>query len=352
MSEGFFSYELTKEIHPHGDDDPVRFYRRSRLKPQVQRRFSENDIREMLNLAGTSLATVFPVRYWPAYNRFTSSIRYRHLRNKKFEGFAKSMRAVFSIDDESKIESLFRSHLEILQRRKQMFMIDMLARNKNPKIDFVGAEILREALERGNGAIVWASQLSFQSLAGKRALWEQGFEPLQVSADHHGFSDTAFGNTVINAPLRRAENRYLKQRVVFERDHGAAVTRKIIGLLDQGKLVVLTNNVYAGNMFVEMRFGQSGHISVPTAPLSIVARRNTPFFSMSTLETEPFKRMQAVVEKIEAGGKTKSTGTSEKRDYNKMASLALVARDHMFTQCRRAPDQHLIPEHLAGGRFE
>ncbi|MCY6383472.1 hypothetical protein [Hoeflea prorocentri] len=350
MSERYFSYELTNEILSAGD--MARFYKRTRLKPPARRRFSESDIREILLLCGSAASTLFPVSTWTSFNRFTSSIRYRHHRKKNFARFAKSMRSVFSINDEEEVELLFRSHLRMTHRRRHMLMVDILAQRRNPKIDFSGADLLRDALKAGKGAIVWAFQFEYQALAGKRALREQGFEPLQVSVDSHGFSDTAFGNATINRLLRSAENKYLKQRVVFDRSHGASVMGKIISLLEQGELIILTNNVYAGNMFVEMPFGEAGYVSMPTSPLSIATRRNTPIFSMSILETEPLRRMEATVEPLNGNRHAIPEDGTDKRDYARMARLALDARDHLFRQCQRAPDQFLVAENLAASRFE
>ncbi|WP_419907624.1 hypothetical protein [Hoeflea sp.] len=186
MTEDFFSYELLKEISSEVGRHPVRFYKRTRLRPEVQRRFSENDIRELLILAAASGASVLPRRYWDRFTRYTSSLRYRHQYKKKFARFAKTMRTVFLIDSQAELEALFRSHHEMIHRRRMMLAIDRLASRRNPEIDLRGADLLRAALEQGNGAIVWAFQFSNQSLAGKRALWEQGFRPVHVSSYIHG----------------------------------------------------------------------------------------------------------------------------------------------------------------------
>lgn len=354
MHDNFFSYELTKEISStdSGNSDPALFYKRSRINQPIKRSVSENDVRDILNLLASSGATVFPSRYWNSYARYTSLIRYNRKREKNFARFAKSMRALFSIESEGELEALFRSHLEMMQRRRMMLTIDSLARRKNPEIKFKGAELLHKALGRGQGAIIWAFQFTCQTLAGKRALWEQGFRPVQISSENHGFSETAFGNIAINSLLRRAEDRYLKQRITFDRDHGAAVTRKIIGLLDQGALLLMTNNTYAGNMFVEMRFGKHGYVSMPTAPLSIVARRNTPLFSMATLETAPLSQIETVIEPIDTANGAHETDKAGKRNYQLMARLARSARDNYFKHCSRAPDQLMYPEAFADSTFE
>jgi len=341
MSDSYFSYEVMEEIQCGEGCPAVVFYKRTRLDDAGIRRFSERDVRELLGLGGAAAATVLPSRSWPALNRFASRLRYRRKRAKGHAGFAEAMRAVLGIDDDAVIEERFRTHLEMMARRKFVVALDLVARRRNPQIDVLGADGLREALARGRGAIVWASQFAFQTLAGKRALWEQGFRPIQISDAYHGFTSTRFGNVTHNPMLRHAEERYLKQRVVFDRDSGAAVTRRIVSLLDQGELILLTNNIHAGTMFVELPIGERGHVSMPTAPLSIVARRATPFFSMAIVETAPFDRLEAVIRPIADRESAVGDGRVSRRDYARMASLGLIARDHLFAQISRAPDQYL-----------
>lgn len=348
MADRYFSYEVIEEVQPEKGDHAVIFYKRKRHIDVKTRRFSEGDARELLGLAGAAAATVLPMRSWPALGRFASGLRYRRKREKGYVGFAESMQSVLGIHDDTLIEALFRVHLEMIVRRRFSLALDHLAPRRNPRIDVLGAESLRAALARGRGAIVWTSQFAYQTLAGKRALWEQGFRPIQISDPYHGTSSTRFGNVTHNPLLRQAEERYLKQRIVFERDSGATVTRKIVSLLDQGELILLTNNVHAGSMFVEMPIGEQGHVSMPTAPLSIVARRATPFFTMATLETKPFERLEAVIQPVDDQGGAEVRAA--RRDYVRMASLALIARDNLFTQFRRAPEQYLIPASLARSR--
>ncbi|WP_370321591.1 hypothetical protein [Oricola sp.] len=347
MADDFFTYELIEEITFGTGERPVRFYKRTPIKEAKERRFSEKDVAELLALGAAAAISILPSRYWPSYPRLATALRYRREYRKGFAGFAESMKTVLGIDDESQCEALFKAHLENSRRRRMMFAIDEVARRRNPRIDLIGADMLREALGRKQGAIVWASQFAFQTLAGKRALWEAGFEPIQISVHSHGFSDTAFGNVTINPMLRRAENRYLKDRIVFERASGSSVTRKILSLLDQGELIILTNNVYAGNMFVELGFGERGYVSMPTSPLSIVARRGTPFFSLATLETGPLSRLEAKIDPIKSPDARNPAGYSGGRNYAVMADLALVARDMLFRHYCRAPDQYLLPASLS-----
>jgi hypothetical protein len=352
MTRSYFSYEVMEEIQPVGADQAVVFYKRTPLQPVRIRRGSEKDVREILGLGAAALASALPSRTWPAVARFTAMLRYRRKRAKGYAAYAEAMRAVLGIDDGSRCEALFREYLEMAARRRMMFTIDEFARRRNPPVEVHGAEALQTALDRGRGAIIWTSPFTFQTLAGKRALFEQGFRPIQISDTHHGFSATSFGNVAINPALRRAEDRYLKERIVFDRASGAMVTRKIVTLLDQGELILLTNNLHAGTMFAEMRFGERGWVRMPTAPLSIVARRATPFFSMATLETAPFGTLEAAIEPIDAAGSEGREGRAAKRDYARMAELALTARDNLYGHFRRAPAQYLIPDGLGQSRFE
>lgn len=350
-SDSHFSYEAMEEIQSGKDATPVVFYKRTRLADAGVRRFSERDVRELLGLAGAAAVAMLPARSWPSLCRSASRLRYARNRQKYFADYARSMVKVLGIDDVSVIEASFRSHLEIMMRRRFFVSLDQIAPRRNPPIEVSGAERLRDALARGKGAIVWASQFTFQTLAGKRALWEQGFRPIQISDPYHGSTSTRFGNLTHNSLLRRAENGYLKDRIVFARENGATVTRKIVSLLDQGELILLTNNLHAGTMFVEMPFGVRGHVSMPSTPLSIVARRATPFFSMTIVEAEPFGRLEAAIQPIADRASEGAEGRASKRDYARMAGLALTARDNLFEHVRRAPDQFLAFASLGRSKF-
>ncbi|WP_187969786.1 hypothetical protein [Aquibium microcysteis] len=351
MADRYFSYEAMEEIQSGEHGSQVVFYKRTRLEDAGIRRFSEQDVRELLGLGAAAAAALLPARSWPSICRFSSGLRYERKRRKHYADYARAMAAVLRVDDDAIVEASFRSHLDVMARRRFGLALDHVAPRRNSPIDVSGSEQLRQALDRGRGAIVWASQFAFQTLAGKRALWEQGFKAIQISDPYHGFTSTRVGNLTHNPVLRRAEDRYLKGRIIFDRESGAAVTRKIVGLLDQGELILLTNNVHAGAMFLEMPIGARGHVSMPTAPLSIVARRATPFFSMAIVETEPFGRFEAAIRPISDGTSDGARSSAAKRDYARMAALALTARDHLFEHVRRAPEQYLVMGNLGRSMF-
>ena len=86
-------------------------------------------------------------------------------------------------------------------------------------------------MRRGRGAIVWCDQFTAQTIIGKRALHEAGIEAHQVSVNSHGISESIFGLRFLNPPLVKVENRFLKSRIVFDRDDAYQVTIRMQKIL-------------------------------------------------------------------------------------------------------------------------
>ncbi|TGT21704.1 hypothetical protein EN815_34795, partial [Mesorhizobium sp. M4B.F.Ca.ET.172.01.1.1] len=110
-------------------------------------------------------------------------------------------------------KSMFERQLAALHSRRLLVAAHLVAGWRwTPAIRLEGLEGLREALRKGRGAIIWCDQFTAQTIMGKRALHEAGLDAHQVSAQYHGFSPSQFGFRVINPPLVKVENRFLKSR--------------------------------------------------------------------------------------------------------------------------------------------
>jgi lauroyl/myristoyl acyltransferase len=202
-----------------------------------------------------------------------------------------------------------------------------------------GREHLDAALARGRGVILWAAEFIPQTLAGKRGLFEAGVHAHQVSSRHHGFRNTWFGNTFLNQPLIRAENRYLASRLVFEASKAGMLVRRLMRLLKSGSAVILTNNKYAGRSFVQMPFGAAGYTSMPTTPIALALKGKIPLLYVSATEREPLTHYD-IRFSADLGADEITLGSSAD-DFGAMARIALKARDELLADLRKAPDQYL-----------
>ena len=185
-------------------------------------------------------------------------------------------------------------------------------------------------------------------MIAKRALAEAGLAPSHVSADNHGMSQTAFGIAVLNGLHTRVENRYLTERLMFQRDAGADVMRRIVRVLKAGGVVTMTNNCYAGLGFVELPLGRHGWVNMATAALSLAVRHDVPLFSMAAIETEPCARYlielgpeigPEIGSDIGPKNETASQGAA-RSDHDRIAAAAASVRDTLLERLRRWPDQY------------
>ena len=201
-------------------------------------------------------------------------------------------------------------------------------------------EGLQAALKRGRGAIIWCDQFTAQTIIGKRALHEAGIEAHQVSVNFHGITDTKFGLYVLNPPLVAVENRFLKSRVVFERDDAYQVTVRMQKILKGNGIVLMTNNIHAGSAFTEAGLGESGWIHLASTPANFAARGKTALFAMSTFETIPFCEYRAVIspELLPAAAKP-AIAVPGAKNMELQAHYILLKRDCVLAALELHPEQ-------------
>jgi lauroyl/myristoyl acyltransferase len=105
------------------------------------------------------------------------------------------------------------------------------------KISLEGEARLSAALEGGKGAVLWVSPTVFNSLPTKVALHDKGYRVSHLSSPTHGFSETRFGVERLNRLRCIPEDRYLKERIVFDSDAPTTAMRKMMRALKAGEVV-------------------------------------------------------------------------------------------------------------------
>jgi lauroyl/myristoyl acyltransferase len=337
-SDIYFRTEITGRVTPEDGFEEVVFYARRSLVGTKSRLFRESDIRTAAVLAVMLTLVVFvPCRYWArcahVFAGFTLGKRLR----KKWASFSQCFLSVLGEKTDTALKALFRETQNADYRRLFLLCAELASRKWQPRIEIEGTEGLRRALEAGNGAVVWCNQFTSQNIVGKRALKEAGFECYQVSVAEHGFSDSAFAKRFINPLTVHAENRYLKERVEFQRADAFQVTKRISQILKQNGVVLMTNNIYAGTSFAEMPLGDSGFLQVATTPASFAVRGGAALFAMSTIEIAPFECYRAVISpQIKFG-----TG-AKKKSATSLAKALLQMRNQLLRQLQTAPEQYML----------
>lgn len=341
-SASVYHTEIIADVLVPERGETVRFFSRKLVRPGKLRRFSNKDLREsLLSCFYLGVAAVLPVISWAPICDWVSTLRRKRHYRKEFARYDVAIKAV--LGDGADTQSLFGGHLAAAHRRRLMLAAHLVPRRWSPAIRLEGVDGLREALRRGRGAIVWCDQFIAQTIMGKRALFEAGIEAHQVSVNFHGFSESKFGLYVINRPLVKVENRFLKSRIVFERADAYQVTARIQKTLKENGVVLMTNTVHAGSTFTEAAMGEHGWTHLASAPANFAARAGAALFAMSTLETVPFREYRAIVSP-ELKPITSQPATLPAKDVAAknlvlQAAYILLKRDRLLEAVKLHPEQ-------------
>lgn len=342
-SSGAYRTETIADVPVPERGESVRFFSRKVVRHGKLRGFSNRDPREsLLFLFYLGVAAALPLAWWAPICGWVSTLRRKRHFRKEFARYEAAIKAVLGNDADT--QSLFNGHLAAAHRRRLILAAHLAGGWRwTPTIRLEGLDGLREALRRGRGAILWCDQFTSQTIIGKRALFEAGIEAHQVSVNFHGFSPTKFGLHVINRPLVKVENRFLKSRIVFERADAYQVTMRIQKILKDNGVVLMTNTIQAGSTFAEAPIGVHGWTQLASAPANFAARGGAALFAMSTLETEPFRDYRAIVSP-ELRPETEQAGVRPAKDTAAknlvlQAGYILAKRDRLLEALRLHPEQ-------------
>jgi lauroyl/myristoyl acyltransferase len=150
---------------------------------------------------------------------------------------AKTVRAALGDRDRPQCEAIMR-HLKAAIRELQMQ--DLRARRPggwHPRMVLEGEDNLRSALSDGKGAILWVAPFVFNSGPTKIVLHEKGYRVSHLSSPKHGYSETQFGIRYLNRIRCAPEDRYLSQRIVFDRNAPSTAMRRMVRALKTGEVV-------------------------------------------------------------------------------------------------------------------
>ncbi|WP_366014663.1 hypothetical protein [Mesorhizobium sp.] len=319
--------------------EDVRFFSRKVVRPGRMRRFSNQDPRESLLAAFyLAVAAFLPVRWWPSVCLRMSRLDLKRYTRKEFAPYADAVQAV--LGKQTDVRKLFEEFLAARHRRRLQLAAHLVAGRWSPVIRLEGLDGLQAALRRGNGAVIWCDQFTAQTIIGKRALHEAGIEAHQVSVNTHGVSESAFGVRFLNPPMVKVENRFLKSRIVFDRDDAYQVTIRIQKILKANGVVLMTNTTHAGSTFTEVSIGEAGWAHLASAPANFAARSKAALFAMSTFETSPCREYRAVLspELLPAQADGARDGA---KNMTLQARYILLKRDRLFEALKLFPEQML-----------
>ncbi|HUT51742.1 MAG TPA: hypothetical protein VM325_20625 [Alphaproteobacteria bacterium] len=153
-----------------------------------------------------------------------------------------------------------------------------------PRCTFHGGAHIAAALKGGRGAVLWIDEFHFYSLASKVALAEAGFLTVHLSHPTHGFSKTRFGMAVLNPVKIRAENRWLKDRVMMSFAGATGALRALQRHLRAGDVVSVTGGADAAAP-IELSFLDGMIRLAPGAP-ELAHMAKAPLLPVHTIYRE------------------------------------------------------------------
>jgi lauroyl/myristoyl acyltransferase len=197
-----------------------------------------------------------------------------------------------------------------------------------PEIALEGEDNLVKALARGNGAVLWVAHFAFNSNITKIVLHRRGYRVSHLSRPEHGFSKTRLGIATLNPVRCGSEDRYLAQRVVFDRHAPSTAMRKMVQALRGNDVVSITAGAWEGSDLAEGPLC-GGRLSVATGASRLAAYIGAALLPVFTVR-DPGLGFRTVIEPPIAV-------KNSRPDMHSAAAVEFLRRHEPWE--RRFPDQ-------------
>ncbi len=150
-----------------------------------------------------------------------------------------------------------------------------LGRPPGIRTELRGAHRIHAALARGRGVLLWAMPFLYAPLVPALATWREGLATVALSRWTHGYSTTRVGSALLNRVRVRAENRFLRERVVIGRSHSPLVSlRRLLHELGYNRPVAILLASTADHL-VATPFAR-GVLRLPVGPLRLARKADCP----------------------------------------------------------------------------
>ncbi len=219
-----------------------------------------------------SLALPFALR-----ERLLDLVARRRARSEtgpRFHGAARST-ALFAGEAATNPRTLlFRWHRHHLAYE---LLVLRTAMGRDPDFRYLlrGSEHAHAALARGRGLIFWGMPFLYVPLVPAIVLYREGLPSVALSRWTHGYATTRLGAALLNPIRVRAENRFVHDRVVIDRNCSPLpALRRLLEELRRNRPVSILLAPLAERL-LEVPFA-GGRLRVPPGPLRLAARARCP----------------------------------------------------------------------------
>ncbi|MDP2620812.1 MAG: hypothetical protein Q8P46_11665 [Hyphomicrobiales bacterium] len=280
---------------------PVRFRTRSaklRIPPRLIRR-ADLQYLTLMGLYRLTTALLPPDR-WAAVADVMHRLR-RGLRKRRVMQLRQRFRAVYGHDvGPDTIRSWHRDRENRRERRRLYVVAERWSDRWRPNIRLEGVDGVAAALAQGKGVILWFDDFIDHNVVAKRGLYEAGYRIHYLSSVLHGDSISAFGRRYLNPIQTAVESRYVQERLLLNNtDAGSgnelACTRRMVAILRENGIVGIANILTSGSRVMEIPFGASARLAMPTGPVNLALQRGAALFPVATIETEPLASYSVII---------------------------------------------------------
>ena len=155
----------------------------------------------------------------------------------------------------------------------------------NPQIELLGTSGVSDALDRGNGVVLWGGTFSFNNLVAKMAMHQLGLTVSGFSVPSHGFSNTHFGVRYLNRVCRDIEDRYLQERLMVEGREFAGALQHLRDCLKANQVVYFAVGGRGRRTAPAKLLG--GQVSIATGPLFMARQAGASILPVYTFRKAP-----------------------------------------------------------------
>ncbi len=153
------------------------------------------------------------------------------------------------------------------------------------RIDCRGLEHIDAALARGRGVILWISDFLSAGDVTKLALARAGYRVTHLSREEHGFTTSSLGVKFLNPFRVRYENRFLEERVVFDRMNPGPAMSRLRACLRANRIVSIMASAHEGGTQAEVPF-LSGRLRLSIGALRLAHLCGTPLIAVHVLRDQ------------------------------------------------------------------